>query len=48
MGDLASDNVEDGEDGLLEGGGELRAGGVAQLQLGKMTQARHGGQEHQV
>ena len=48
MGDLASDDVEDGKDGLLEGGGELRAGGVAQLQLGKVTQAGHGGQEHQV
>ena len=48
MGDLASDNVEDGKDGLLEGCCELSAGGVAQLQLGEVTQARHRGEEHEV
>ena len=48
MRDLAPDDVEDGEDGLLEGGGQLGAGGVAQLQLGEVTQARHWGEQHEV
>ena len=48
MRDLAPDDVEDGEHGLLEGGGQLSAGGVTQLQLGELTQARHWGEQHKV
>ena len=48
VGQLAADDVEDGEDGLGEGGGVLRARGVAQLQLGQVTQPGHRRQHHQV
>ena len=48
MGQLAADDVEDGKDGLGEGGGVLRARGVAQLQLGQVTQPGHRRQHHQV
>ena len=48
MGQLSADDVEDWEDGLGEGGGVLRARGVAQLQLGEVTQPGHRRQHHQV
>ena len=48
VGQLAADDVEDWQHGLGEGGGVLRARGVAQLQLGEVTQPGHRRQHHQV
>ena len=42
-----SDNIEDGNDRLDEGRGQLRARAVAQLQLGQVAQSRHGRQHHE-
>ena len=44
---VTSDDIEDGNDRLDEGRGQLRARAVAQLQLGQVAQSRHGRQHHE-
>ena len=48
MGELTSNDVEDGEDGLHQGGRVLSTEAVPQLQLGQMGQSGHWRQEEQV
>ena len=48
MGKLTSNDVEDGEDGLYQGGRVLSTEAVPQLQLGQMGQSGHWRQEEKV